>query len=67
MKYYKKIIGERLYLSPINTDEVDTYLKWMNEDKTLAVNFGQYSRMVSLKSEFELAFMSHPKYASFCR
>ena len=51
MKYYKKIIGERLYLSPINTDEVDTYLKWMNEDKTLAVNFGQYSRMVSLKSD----------------
>ncbi len=42
MKYYKKIIGERLYLSPVNPDEVDTYLRWMNEDKTLTVNFGQY-------------------------
>lgn len=35
MRYYKKIVGERLYLSPINPDEVDTYLKWMNEDKSL--------------------------------
>jgi RimJ/RimL family protein N-acetyltransferase len=51
MKYYKKIIGERLYLSPINPDEVDTYLKWINEDKTLALNFGQYPLMVSSKSD----------------
>ena len=46
MKYYKKIIGEHLYLSPINSDEVDTYLKWINEDKMLAVNFGQYPLIV---------------------
>lgn len=51
MKYYKKIVGERLYLSPINADEVNTYLKWMNEDKTLAVEFGQYPLMVSSKSD----------------
>ena len=51
MKYYKKIISERLYLSPINPDEVDAYLTWMNEDKTLAVNFGQYSLMVSSKND----------------
>lgn len=51
MEYYKKIVGERLYLSPINSDGVDTYLKLMNEDKTLAVNFGQYSHMVSSKND----------------
>ena len=51
MKYYKKMIGERLYLSPADPDEVDTYLKWMNEDKTLAVDFGQYPLMVSSKSD----------------
>ena len=51
MKYLKKIIGERLYLSPINPDDVDAYLKWINEDKTLAVNFGQYPLMVSSKSD----------------
>lgn len=51
MRYYKKIIGERLYLSPINPDEVDAYLEWMNEDKSLALNFGQYPLMVSTKSD----------------
>ena len=51
MKYYKKIIGEHLYLSPINSDEVDTYIKWMNEDSALAVNFGQYSQLISAKND----------------
>lgn len=51
MRYYKKLVGERLYLSPINPDEVDIYLKWMNEDESLAVNFGQYPLMVSSKND----------------
>ena len=51
MPYYKKMTGERLYLSPVCRDEVDAYLKWMNEDKTLAVNFGQYPLAVSSKSD----------------
>ena len=51
MRYYKKIVGERLYLSPINPDEVDQYLEWMNEDKTLAINFGQYPLMVSSRND----------------
>lgn len=51
MKYYKKLTGEHLYLSPVNSDEVDIYMNWMNEDKTLAVNFGQYPLMISSKSD----------------
>jgi RimJ/RimL family protein N-acetyltransferase len=51
MKYYKKMIGEHLYLSPINPDEVDSYLKWMNEDKKLALYFSQYPLMVASKSD----------------
>ncbi|HOP12091.1 MAG TPA: GNAT family protein [Oscillospiraceae bacterium] len=51
MEYYKKIIGERLYLSPVNPDEVDAYLKWMNEDYKLAINFGQYPLTVSSKND----------------
>ncbi len=52
MKYYKKIIGKRIYLSPINIDEVDSYIKWMN-DETVAANFGEYHRMVSSKSDMK--------------
>ncbi len=52
MKYYKKIIGKRIYLSPINTEEVDSYLKWMN-NKAVAIDFGQYHRLVSSKSDMK--------------
>ncbi len=52
MKYYKKILGDRIYLSPINTDEVDSYLKWMN-DESVAVPFGQYHRIVSSKNDMK--------------
>ena len=51
MKYYKKISGERLYLSPVSHDDADSFIKWINEDKTLAVNFGQYPLIVSSISD----------------
>ena len=51
MSYYKKIVGERVYLSPVDPNEVELYLKWMNEDRTLAVNFHQFSQMVSSKND----------------
>ncbi|MDM8534890.1 GNAT family protein [Clostridiaceae bacterium HSG29] len=31
MKYYKKLIGERLYLSPVNLDDVEKYAEWLND------------------------------------
>lgn len=52
MKYYKKIIGEHIYLSPVCTEEVDSYLKWMN-DEAVAVNFGQFPKVVSSKSDMK--------------
>lgn len=47
MKYYKKIIGKRLYLSPVNGDDAEIYITWMNE--TAAQDFGQYHLVVSSK------------------
>lgn len=52
MRYFRKIIGERLYLSPVNSDDAENYIKWMN-DKAVACNFGQYSWVVSSKSELK--------------
>ncbi len=52
MKYYKKLVGERLYLSPIvSDDDVCTYIKWLNEDKHLAINFSQFHNMLTSKSD----------------
>lgn len=55
MKYYKKIIGKRLYLSPINIDDAENYIKWMN-DKAVAGNYGQYSLLVTPKSDMKWLF-----------
>ena len=52
MRYYRKIIGERLYLSPVNAEDVETYIKWMN-DEAVAVNYSQYSSVVSSKNELK--------------
>ena len=55
MPYFRKMVGERLYLSPVNTEDADTYIKWMN-DKSVANNFDQYPRMVSSKSDMKWLF-----------
>ena len=31
MKYFKKIPGERVYLSPLNIEDAETYIKWLND------------------------------------
>lgn len=54
MKYYKKIVGKHIYLSPVNTDDADVYIKWMNE--TVAQSFGQYPLVVASKSDLKWLF-----------
>ena len=34
MKYFKKIEGDRLYLSPMNPEDYELYTKWLNDLKT---------------------------------
>ncbi len=50
MRYFPKITGERLYLSPMNTDDAEIYTKWLN-DPAVAVNLGQYSNPITLHNE----------------
>jgi len=50
MRYFKKLIGERVYLSPVNKDDVEIYTKWLN-DEGVAVNLGQYAKVITLNSE----------------
>ena len=45
--YYKKIVGERLYLSPVDIDnEVKTMTRWMNEDQDIAYFNGFYGSLL---------------------
>ena len=50
MRYFPKIIGERVYLSPINMDDAEIYTKWLN-DRAVSENLGFYRRLVSLANE----------------
>jgi len=50
MKYFKKIIGERIYLSPINTEDVEIYTKWLN-DIDVCESLGSYALQLTLDAE----------------
>ncbi len=54
MRYFRKIIGSRLYLSPIsaNDDDAENYIRWMN-NADVAIYFGQYNRIVSSKNDLK--------------
>ncbi len=34
MKYFKKLIGERIYLSPRNSEDVEKFTEWLNDFET---------------------------------
>ena len=52
MRYFRKIIGERLYLSPFNPDDIEIYTKWAEwmNDRAVSDNYGGHHNLVSLES-----------------
>ena len=50
MRYFQKITGDRLYLSPINIEDAEQYTKWLN-DPAVAVPLGHYQNLMSLPNE----------------
>ena len=53
MRYFKKLEGEKVYLSPINQDDYETYVKWLNNP-----NITQYldcnDSLITLSNEKEI-------------
>ncbi len=52
MKYIPKLIGNRLYLSPLNVDDASILTKWLN-DKTISENIGVDNMVITLENEKE--------------
>jgi RimJ/RimL family protein N-acetyltransferase len=50
LRYFQKITGDRLYLSPINIEDAEQYTKWLN-DPAVAVPLGHYKNLMSLPNE----------------
>jgi len=48
--YFKKIPGQRLYLSPICSDDMEQYAKWLN-DSSVSDNLGSTSQVLTVEKE----------------
>lgn len=53
MRYFKKIVGDRIYLSPINIDDAERYTEWIN-DLEVAINLSSAHKIYSLEEEREV-------------
>ncbi|HJB26713.1 MAG TPA: GNAT family N-acetyltransferase [Firmicutes bacterium] len=52
MRYFEKISGEKLYLSPINQDDVENYVRWLS-DRSVTDGLGNTASLISLQTERE--------------
>ena len=50
MKYFKKLLGERIYLSPRNVEDVEIFTEWMN-DFYVTDYIGRSSKTITLQQE----------------
>ena len=50
MKYFKKLIGEHVYLSPISVEDVERYTEWMNDFRTTDY-LGRSSQIYTVENE----------------
>jgi len=53
MKYFKKIIGEKVYLSPVSLEDAEEYTRWFN-DLEISLNLGGSDHVYSLEKEKEI-------------
>ncbi|WMJ22120.1 GNAT family protein [Paludicola sp. MB14-C6] len=50
MKYFQKLVGNHIYLSPMNEEDAPTYVKWLN-DFAVTDGVGSSWRVTSLDGE----------------
>ena len=61
MKYFKKLVGDRIYLSPTNTDDYEKIVEWLNDFET-SDYMGHSSQLISMAGQQEyLAHNSNPE------
>ena len=61
MKYSKKIVGKHVYLSPMNVEDAETYVKWLN-DSSVTDGLGTSCIIASLQSEKEWIMNNSNEY-----
>lgn len=61
MKYFKKLIGERVYLSPMNIEDAETYVKWLSSFD-VTDGLGTSCKVVSLEGERDFIRQTSGQY-----
>ena len=52
MKYFKKLVGENIYLSPLNIEDAEKYLEWFC-DFSMTDGLGTSSNLMTIEAEKE--------------
>lgn len=52
MKYFKKVVGDRIYLSPRNAEDIEIFTQWLNDFDTTDY-LGRSGNIVTLEGEKE--------------
>jgi len=53
MRYFQKILGERLYLSSVNPEDAELYTKWIN-DREVSLWLGLHASVMSQAKERQI-------------
>lgn len=61
MKYFKKLVGEKVYLSPMNIEDAEIYTKWLN-DFNVTNGLGNSNLILSVEDEKEWIKENSNKY-----
>lgn len=64
MKYFKKLVGERIYLSPRNVEDAEIFTEWMN-DFYVTDYIGRSCKIMSLQDEKEYLEKAKKEEISF--
>lgn len=64
MKYFKKLVGEKVYLSPKNAEDVEKFTEWLNDFQTTDY-IGRSSQVMTLEAEKEYLEKNLNAEASF--
>ena len=64
MKYFKTLIGERIYLSPRNNEEIEKFTEWLN-DFEITDYLGRSAILTTLEGEKEYLMRNNNPESSF--
>ena len=64
MKYYKKLLGDRIYLSPRSTEDYEIFAEWLN-DFQVADYIGRSGMLMSKEGEKEFLESNNNPEATF--